>query len=97
MLRSDAERGVRCRAEAAREADYDGRLAKADWRARLIKLADVYDNYCDLVNRSDAAEKRADMAKKCRRAISLARAGEPQHAETSRAISAVEALLGAGA
>ena len=34
--------------EAERERDYDERLARADWRARLIKLADAYDNLLDL-------------------------------------------------
>ncbi len=33
--------------EAAREAAYAAQIAAADWRARLIKLADVYDNLCD--------------------------------------------------
>ncbi|MEM7756149.1 MAG: HD domain-containing protein [Planctomycetota bacterium] len=34
--------------EAERERDYDERLALADWRAVLIKLADAYDNLLDL-------------------------------------------------
>ncbi|MEL6498892.1 MAG: HD domain-containing protein [Planctomycetota bacterium] len=39
--------------EAEREADYDARLARADWRARLVKLADVLDNSEDLSTRPD--------------------------------------------
>ena len=34
--------------EDAREDEYDRRIAKATWRARLVKLADVYDNFCDI-------------------------------------------------
>lgn len=34
--------------EDRRERDYDARLADAPWQARLVKLADVYDNACDL-------------------------------------------------
>ncbi len=33
--------------EAQREQAYDSQLAEAPWQARLIKLADVYDNLCD--------------------------------------------------
>ena len=46
--------------EAEREADYDARLSRADWRARLIKLADVLDNAEDLHTRPDAG--RPDVA-----------------------------------
>lgn len=42
--------------EPAREADYDQRLARADWRARLVKLADVLDNSEDLHTRPDAGK-----------------------------------------
>jgi guanosine-3',5'-bis(diphosphate) 3'-pyrophosphohydrolase len=34
--------------EAAREAEYDARIASGPWQARLVKLADVYENLCDL-------------------------------------------------
>lgn len=34
--------------EEAREAAYDRQLMEAEWGAKLIKLADVYDNLCDL-------------------------------------------------
>src|SRR5712671_6096092 len=33
--------------ESRREKDYYERLRRADWRARLVKLGDAYDNYCD--------------------------------------------------
>lgn len=33
--------------EEQREAAYDRQLAAAPWQARLVKLADVFDNVCD--------------------------------------------------
>jgi len=73
--------------EAAREKDYDERLAAGPWQARLIKLADVYDNSIDVAKGTEAAEKFRD---KRRRAIELARNDEGPAFE--RAIAAVEAL-----
>lgn len=43
--------------EEEREKDYDKRLARAPWQARIVKLADVYDNSLDL--------PRPGMRKKC--------------------------------
>ncbi|MAB83450.1 MAG: hypothetical protein CMJ24_08445 [Phycisphaerae bacterium] len=48
--------------EARREEEYDRALASAPWPARLIKLADVYDNLADCRephHRKKAAEKAA--------------------------------------
>jgi guanosine-3',5'-bis(diphosphate) 3'-pyrophosphohydrolase len=56
-----------------REAAYDRQLCAATWQARLVKLADVYDNFCD--SRSDA--ERAKAADKARRAIQCA--GDDPH------------------
>jgi len=36
--------------EPNREAAYDDQLSKASWQARLVKLADVYDNFYDTRN-----------------------------------------------
>lgn len=54
--------------EAEREAAYDRQLAAASWQARLVKLADVYDNFCDT---PDAAKQKR-VAAKARRAIACA-------------------------
>jgi len=35
--------------ESLREKTYDAQLSNAPWQARLIKIADVYDNLCDSV------------------------------------------------
>ncbi|MDX9911740.1 MAG: HD domain-containing protein [Phycisphaerales bacterium] len=76
--------------EDERERDYDARLAAGDWRGRLIKLADVYDNL------ADGAGKREKMLDKVRRAIALAQPDLAHHPETKRAIDALEALVRKG-
>jgi len=72
--------------EPRREARYDEQLGAAAWQAKLIKLADVYDNFHD----SDAAG-RARIRDKVERALALAR-GVP---ECSRAVEIVENMLAA--
>ena len=54
--------------EPQRERAYDRQLTQAQWRARLIKLADVYDNL------SDAADddSRRNFIARSRRAIAIA-------------------------
>ena len=74
------------RPEALREAEYDRRLAAAPWQARLIKLADVYDNISDSL---DGAMKAKAIQKACR-AVALA-GNEPQ---VRVAVRKVEELLG---
>ena len=78
--------------EKQREAEYDARLAAADWRARLVKLADVYDNYCDWSSTIDL--RLEEMRDKCRRAIELARPDVAAHPETQKAVSLVAVLAG---
>lgn len=51
-----------------REPEYDEQLKQASWQARLVKLADVYDNVCDAYD--PRMRKRA--AKKGPRAIACA-------------------------
>lgn len=51
-----------------REAAYDRQIAAANWQAKLVKLADVYDNFCD----SSSEAERAKCAEKARRAIACA-------------------------
>lgn len=54
--------------EDFREKQYDKDLAKASWQARLVKLADVYDNYCD----AQSPGMRKSAGKKAPRAIACA-------------------------
>lgn len=81
--------------EHEREPEYDARLAKADWRARLIKLADVYDNLCDMhTSRASDSRRAAERhIARCRRAIALAEPDAPPHPETARAIECVRGLM----
>lgn len=76
--------------EGEREAEYDARLARADWRARLVKLADAYDNLCDA--RTSAAGVEEKYFTRCLRALGLAGAdrGRP---EIDRAVRALEDLM----
>ena len=78
--------------EPEREADYDRRLAEADWRARLVKLADVLDNAEDLHTRPDGnAPKTASRhAERMDRALALAE--HDDHESTRRAAIIVKAV-----
>ena len=76
-----------------REPEYDQRLAAADWRARLVKLGDQYDNYSDAVG--GPAEEM--ILGKCRRALRLAVPDAEHHPETARAIAALCELTGLSA
>jgi guanosine-3',5'-bis(diphosphate) 3'-pyrophosphohydrolase len=59
--------------ENLRERLYDDQLEHADPGARLIKLADVYDNLCDLetLEGSTVADRRRKAIEKARRALAL--------------------------
>ncbi|RMH23906.1 MAG: bifunctional (p)ppGpp synthetase/guanosine-3',5'-bis(diphosphate) 3'-pyrophosphohydrolase [Planctomycetota bacterium] len=58
--------------EDEREADYDARLAKAPWQARLVKLADVYDNGHDMTK----TMRPARHIDRCERALELTKDDE---------------------
>jgi len=81
--------------EDEREPMYDAALAKAPWNVKLIKLADVYDNLCDVeTNPSDkVAARKADAIDKARRAIALAKDDAKQHEILARAVDLVERLV----
>ena len=79
--------------EDEREKEYDSRLAAADWRVRLVKLADTYDNFCDSLDTEERKSKLADHLEKCDRAVALARGDAKQHEEVRRAIELTRALV----
>lgn len=79
--------------EPAREVDYDRRLAAADWRARLIKLADVYDNLSDMLQTGEKRKSLTKMVAKATRAMKLAEGDAKRHPETARALKIVAALV----
>lgn len=74
--------------EHEREPAYDHQLAEGPWQARLIKLADVYDNYSDALARSD--EARVKVREKAERALKLAEGDE----RLAKAAAAVRRLIG---
>jgi guanosine-3',5'-bis(diphosphate) 3'-pyrophosphohydrolase len=67
--------------ESKREQAYDAQLAKGPWQARLIKLADVYDNYMD----ATTGRWRATQARRIRRALRLA-GNDPRLARARRVV-----------
>lgn len=71
--------------EDLRESTYDEGLAQASWQARAVKLADVYDNFCDA---PDAAG-RLKVVPKIHRAIACAGGDE----RLQSAIAAVRTLI----
>ena len=78
--------------EREREAAYDAQLARADWRARLLKLADVYDNLTDCGTRTRDRDPRK-MIEKARRAVGLAREESATNPVLAHAIRVVEAQI----
>ncbi len=80
--------------EDRRERRYDEGLAKATWKARLVKLGDVYDNVLDSGERFGASGGATPRAiEKARRALKLAQADAAAHPESKRAVEAVTALI----
>ena len=74
-----------------RDSDYSDRLRKADWRARLVKLADELDNYSDTLDgvKEGNGEERA----KARTFLELAKPDAEKHPETRRAIKALKKAI----
>ncbi|MEE8155470.1 MAG: HD domain-containing protein [Phycisphaerales bacterium] len=76
--------------ESQREPAYDAQLADGPWEARLIKLADVYDNLSD----AETEAARTRLIGKAQRALQLAE-GDERLAKAcqnvTELISAVEA------
>ncbi len=76
--------------EPKREADYDKRLAAGSWQARLVKLADVYDNGLDIPKES----MKPKCIDRCKRALELS-VGDIDHEEVVVARQAVAGVLAA--
>ena len=74
--------------EADREPAYDEQLRGADWRARLIKVADQYDNLIDAIDGGFVEPKTIG---RCKSALSLA--GNDDIKVMARAVNALEAVL----
>jgi guanosine-3',5'-bis(diphosphate) 3'-pyrophosphohydrolase len=75
---------------AAREKDYLKRLARADWRARLIKLADQYDNVSDaLRGKKKGLRQERTKAKEILRLSARDARKHPPVAQAGRALKAL--------
>ncbi|MEK6701367.1 MAG: HD domain-containing protein [Planctomycetota bacterium] len=78
--------------KAQREPQYDAQIAAADWRARIIKLADTYDNLVDAMDLPGEHDMVVDSCEKARRAIGLASVDLDQPALV-RGIAKLKALI----
>lgn len=74
--------------EPQREPDYDQRLADGPWQARLVKLADVYDNGHDMTK----TMRPARHIERCERVLAMTES-DAHRPEFARARAEVAALL----
>lgn len=79
--------------EAKREKDYDARIARADWRVRLIKLADAYDNLLDSVHDPRGEKELPKRIEACHRAIALAKRDCMKKSVSRGAVARMNRLL----
>jgi len=75
--------------DAKRESEYDRQLAEGPWEARLIKLADVFDNITDAPT-SNTPLKFAD---KVKRSIALARGDARLELAVKKLLAQCETLM----
>lgn len=75
--------------EDIRETKYDAGLIAADWRAKIVKLADVLDNLTD-ATRTRGGRSTSRMIDRCKRALDIARTEDAPNQALARAIDAVE-------
>lgn len=78
--------------EDEREAAYDAGIRGGCWRTKLLKLADCYDNLCDLAGRKDNPDP-ARVIEKARRAIACAEGESGPSGEVRRGVAALESLI----
>ncbi len=65
--------------ERDRELAYDAQLRQASWQAKLVKLADVHDNFCD-----SAGADQTKILGKAKRALAIA--GDTSQLQAAAAI-----------
>jgi guanosine-3',5'-bis(diphosphate) 3'-pyrophosphohydrolase len=46
--------------EKVREKRFNEQLEKASWRAKIVKIADIYDNHCDMENWSTSQPEKKE-------------------------------------
>ncbi|MBS0186446.1 MAG: bifunctional (p)ppGpp synthetase/guanosine-3',5'-bis(diphosphate) 3'-pyrophosphohydrolase [Planctomycetes bacterium] len=77
--------------EPRREKMYDQQIAAADWRVRLVKLADTYDNLIDSVNDPRGEKELPRRLDACTRAVKLAK--RDRNPASRRAVATVNKLM----
>jgi len=79
--------------EQERERVYDEKLTDSPWQAKLVKLADSFDNLHDVVTfpADRREEQRYKAVERCRRAVEIARS-EPKNAVLMNACKIVMGL-----
>lgn len=83
--------------EHLREPAYDSGLAAASWQARLVKLADVYDNFHDAIDTFGPEKIPGKNFERAARAMALAEAGARDAAGcVERALRLVGEMVEAG-
>ncbi len=76
--------------ESQREPAYDAQLADGPWEARMIKLADVYDNLTD----AESDDARRKLVDKAQRALQLAE-GDERLAKACQIVHELISAIGA--
>ncbi len=79
--------------ERQREVEYEARLAVADWRVRLIKLADTYDNFFDSNSVREGGGPERKHFERCETAMRLAQPDAANNPLVTRAIETVRSIL----
>lgn len=74
--------------EPERERAYDAQLAAGPWQARLLKLADVWDNLTD----ADDADGRARLLDRARRALRLAEDDRELQGASAALLALIESI-----
>ncbi len=75
--------------EPEREPEYDERLRTGPWQARIVKLADVFDNANDIPR--PGIRKKA--LERCKRALELIQPEDKKREEFQRAIELVNLVI----
>ncbi len=78
--------------EPEREKAYDEQLMAAGWKAKLVKLADTYDNLSDRLDQGKEGTGLRKLRIRCDRSIAIAQT-EPDNELLARGIGHVRALL----
>lgn len=75
--------------EDQREPDYDRRLADAPWQARIVKLADVFDNAKDIPRPG----LRKKSLTRCRRALELVTDDDMKREPFQKAVEMIKLVI----